>query len=380
VQLTTWRKFFTDVADKFELAGKPGKVAAVVPKGIQKISKVFDDALWRDYHSPNKLNAFEILSEEMIKLKDAPKNKGQAFYNNLKNNLLLKNVRAKDIAKMPTEQIQREIASLVNDAYGGQVWELMQAKLMRHPKMRQLMHLAMLAPDWMISQLRIFGDLFATKAPVKQNLAVRYWRNAVIVYATYMNMINYLLTSTDPDPSVKPHFMWENEPGRRLDIQLWSRDKKGKRRFLRPGKQFRETMELAHNPAKWFGNKASPLVSTITEQVAGVSPSGFPTLLTRAREKGFVPIGQELKLRAQEFSEDLIPLSIKGDNALLSFPTRRGINTFTAQRMLERAIISGDIKTIGDIKRAMRDNGYKESTIKSIEARARHRIRISKEQ
>jgi len=94
-------------------------------KGVQAYKNWFDTAMWENYHTGHKLAAYH-----------------RHYAKELARSLKKKDGRS-------SEAIGREIAQFVNDAFGGQNWEL----LLKSQKWQQLGSGIFLAPDWTMSNL-----------------------------------------------------------------------------------------------------------------------------------------------------------------------------------------------------------------------------------
>jgi hypothetical protein len=243
------------------------KVIAIGLRGFQKLKKKTDTWLWHNFHPSVKIYVAETTK-----------------------------ARVEAEQGRPLEPYQyEEIAEYVNDALGGQEWE---NYLWATPRVRQLLHLIMFAPDWTLSAANISG---ITRAPLINKLHARpmgeiqknqmlkeYWPAMVgIVLFGLPNALQALIYAAfgDPDQGDEP-FNFMNEPGKRTSVDMtpllrnlpfYQGGDTGKRRtYFRWGKQAYEVFEgwLAH-PVRTAMGKTSAVFRTVWEQVMGTSTGGW---------------------------------------------------------------------------------------------------------
>jgi len=265
-----------------------GKMIGSLPR---KYTEMFNEALWDNYHRPLKLIGYQ---DRLAHLKKISPNADPS-------------------------QLAATAASFINDAFGGQNWE----RLLVHPKFKQAMHWSFLAPDWTISNLRIAGiGSTGIKGAVrgvlgqgrngKEELVGAYWRTALPVMYAMSNILNRASSG---------HWLWENAPGHKLDIELAERDEKGKLSYVKLGKQFREPFRWLTEPDKIFGAKLAPGVQVAVEQLTAHSTTGFPTELAELNIKK-VPMTfmEKVPTRAKIFVEKFVPFSFRGNNFMMALP------------------------------------------------------------
>lgn len=265
-----------------------GKMIGSLPR---KYSEMFNEALWDNYHRPLKLIGFEDRVRHLKKLNP----------------------------NMNISQLNAQAASFINDAFGGQNWE----KLLIHPKFKQAMHWSFLAPDWTISNLRIAGigstgikgavrGVLGKGRNAKEDLVGAYWRTALPVMYAMSNVLNR---------AVSGHWLWENAPGHKLDIELAGTNDEGKIEYVKFGKQFREPFRWLTEPDKIFGAKLAPGVQIAVEQLTAHTTTGFPTELADLNLKK-VPMSfmEKVPTRARIFVEKFIPFSFRDNNFMMALP------------------------------------------------------------
>jgi hypothetical protein len=313
---------------------------------VRKANDLWDKALWDYYHSGLKLLAYETQVAKLAKLNP----------------------------NIPIEKIKTETARSVNDAFGGQNW----TRLMVNPRTQQYMQWTMLAPDWTISNLRIFGRALQSENlakilgkdqqawKIQGQLGRRYWARTAFSFFVYTNLLNQFLTKQEFGEG---RFIWENEPGQEWNIFLGKNDD-GSNRYMRLGKQFREPFEWMSNPLHTFGKKMAPWAQIAFEQLSGHSTTGFPQEFA---EMDFWSTENAIS-RTKGIGEKFIPFAIRGNQFALTAPTSKGLTPYKAGEMLRQAMLDRDdaqVKRIirGAIENNLEPSGRAMSAIARIRAK-----------
>jgi len=313
-----------------------GKASKIVRKG----NELWDAALWDYYHNTLKMYAYE--SNVAKALKSAEKNS------------IKKNGRS--LLPEESEEIKNTIGSFINDSFGGQNWEL--NKILGNPKVRQMTHWFLLAPDWTFSVLKQaaapvkgLAMVARSKGNVPQQVAGKelakrgamFWAKAGLYYNLIAQSINYQTTKKEYG---KGRFTWDNTPGNQLNVYI-GRNEDGTERYLRGGKQFREVLEWGIDPGKKLGAKLSPLLREGIRQFANHDPgSGYPT--EWADEDNF---WKTLPERGMSFAEMPLPFSLRPyvnsrpGNFLFTFPTKKGMTNYKAVKIFKTQLKAAD--TVG---------------------------------
>jgi len=314
VQRGRVRNFLKDM----EVATRNIKGAHQGAKLFRKGNDLWDGALW-DYYHPG-LKAF-------------------TWYTSL--GKVLK--KHKSLTPSQMKEVKRAVARFTNNAFGGQNWNA----LLKSAKWRQLMHLAFLAPDWTISNIKIATSAFKTKrgglgAGVEGSLARKYWLRALPSFYFYSNLANKALSG---------HFMWENEKDHKWDIDTGEKDDKGRRIYTIASKQVREPIRWLTATAHEAAVKSAPAIQLLCEGATGRSVTGWPTELQRRKERGEdVNIFEEIFLRGEAIGRHALPFSMGENNIGFSFPMRRGANPKREKGKYVRKIL--DLKNKGKINEA----------------------------
>jgi hypothetical protein len=286
---------------------------------IRKGNELWDAALWDYYHNALKLYAYEHNVNAALK--------------------------GKKYTPEQIEAIKTEMGKFVNDTFGGQNWDLQ--KVMSDPKVRQMAHWALLAPDWTISVLKqaaspAKGVYKMAKGEKMQGkaLATRgslFWLRAGLYYSIISQVINQYTTKRDYGEG---RFTWENAPGNELNIYL-GKNEDGTERYMRMGKQFREVLEWFQDPEKKLGSKLAPLTREAFRWMTKHDPgSGYPVEWS---DKEFWSATGWLE-RGKSIAEMPLPFSLRSyvqsrpGSFMLTFPTRRGMTNYAAIRLFKKAL------------------------------------------
>jgi hypothetical protein len=267
--------------------------------------------------------------------------------------------------------LRRDIASLINDAFGGQNWD---KYLWATPAARQWLHMIVFAPDWTISALNISGvvnlPLISEVVRPNQSMAQRdwqvrkYWPGMVGITMTMIpqaiQAAIYMAFGGDPDEG-DSFWIGNNEQdkngvlgirglGGHIDITPLVRKlgwvpvvgykggETGKRRvYLRFAKQATEVFEgWAQVPFTTAMNKSSAAVRTAWEQMTGSNTAQWDLGFKDGGLRGFL-VGNDGSIFDSRFAyigRKFIPMSIMSvlDGRPTTFfaPTQRGQSKYVA--------------------------------------------------
>ena len=363
--------------------GKPFSLTSkFAEKGIELINKV----LWDVIHNNYKLTTYELLIN------------GEA-----KNGYL-------------TDSKRKEIASWVNDSFGGLAME----NLGITPGAKKMMSRWLMSPDWLIATTRQFMGIFSsekghkklnklaessetwqkvkevsqvlgihsltddvTASGMRGRIARKFWIRSAIISALFMNILNAVFRMWDKEKypdlypekmSAKDFSMLGNSTGAKLYVFI-GRNKDGTERYLRLGKQFREVPEMAADPIKHFGAKLAPIWQSGATAFTGHSIGGFEDKEI-SNAKGWKRVG----LAAKNLGSKYVPLSvqnaynkeIKGQGSDftpfdLIGNTSKGMSDYKAKEQFTEAYKHGNkAGKISEIEKSMRRNGFDDKKINSI--------------
>lgn len=287
-------------------------------RGGKKFMQVMNQALWDNFHEPMKFLNYE---HQLAKLK-----------------------KTKGMSHLSETELKRAAASLTNDAFGGQNWALLGV----NPKFKQMLHWAMLAPDWTISNARIAGVgttglkglargvVGAARNP-SEAMVGAYWRTAIPVMYGTMTLMNRSLTGK---------WMHENPAGHELDVALGTFDEKGRPEFMKLGKQMREPFRWLTEPLSIGGGKTSPFAKEVVEQLSGHSPGGgFPTAFANDFHKKPTTFVEQIPSRVANTLAKFVPFSLNGKSVFLAFP-KKSLTPFGVEKALIESLERGKIKEL----------------------------------
>ena len=295
----------------------------VVGKGVKlarQTNDLWDRALWDYYHNTLKLSAYEAqVAKELKRLN--PKTQ-------------------KEIS-----QIKDQVAGFVNDSFGGQNFEI--SKVLGNPKMQQMMQWVLLAPDWTVSTLKqaaapVTGLVKGNKSQMVTG--AKFWARAAMYNTILGQAANY---STTKNITGEGKFTWENDPGHETHIFAGYNDD-GTKKYLRTGKQFRESIEWAIDPLKKFSGKLSPIMRETIRQSSGSDPgSMFPT---EFKDENF---WDSLPKRVESIVKMPIPFSLKPylkkgspKTFMFTLPASKGMTNYKTVKLFKDAIKKKDTDKI----------------------------------
>lgn len=332
------------------------KLWGAAHKGAHKVKLAWDRALWENLHTTLKLWAWNKVVDRTVARNE------------------------KQIASGETtrEQIKREAAAFVNDAFGGQNWGYYFRDMaigpipfgMRTRAMRARAQLALLAPDWTLSNLRVFGRTagwvaeklgtgtgvdWGFGAKTMRREAANYMVRSAILATVALQGAQWIwgnlmyskeekealakagktLALADNDPDIKMEPLFGVVPA--LGIRT-GRDETGAWKYAMPLKQVSEVFRWLIDPTEIGGSKLSPLVQILSRQIFDASPgSNFP-----APWEG-MEFWDSLSMRMQDAVKESLPISLgsyinDGGSTqwMNTLPHRKGVSKFTATKFLTK--------------------------------------------
>jgi hypothetical protein len=267
----------------------------------------------------------------------------------------------KSLSTSPTQYdpkfVKEQIASYLNDAYGGQEW---QTKFWLDPNTRKIMSRFFLAPDWTLSTLRSVPGLsdvasiareqaprIAGREPFptpKEGIEgagrrLRFWGTEVAALAMATAAAQYAIYKAfgDDKKGDKP-MPWDNELNQKMRVDVtplmrklpWHDPKDPTRHYVNLGKRPQEILNWFTEPDKQVLSKASRPVVMIFEQVTG-SEGDFKSQWKQDHES-FI---ESLPPRAKAIGTQALPFTFRGNQFALSAPVRKGMTKYKAQQAYE---------------------------------------------
>ena len=207
----------------------PVKAGQYAIRGLENMNKIVDGLMWDRIYTGLKLTTYLRKMETLS---------------------------AKFGDKIPENELSAMAAEYVNDAFGGLNWtrlaqnvENKYASSLAHSMAsrggRAVMQGSMFAPDWTISQIRIFYKAFANKNPVQRELYQRYQFTGLLMFLVGADGINLAMSGKH---------IWENKDVSTIDI--------GGGRRLSLSKQYYEPAKWAWHPQQSALNKMSTIART----------------------------------------------------------------------------------------------------------------------
>lgn len=343
-----------------ERATKKIPVVGQAAKAVRTANDLWDKSLWDYYHNTLKLFAYEKQSLRALKA----------------GNKITQKQFGRDMVRAEIEEVKNQIGKFVNDSFGGQRWELQ--RFFNDARNRQMIHWLLLAPDWTFSVLKqafapVKGHLLSVggstlerqlAGKVLEKRGISFWVKAVLYYnlvSQSVNLFNTKRITWENGQQVsnfngEPRFTWENDPGHKLDV-FAGFNPDGTKRYIRPGKQFREVMEWSYEPERKLGAKLSPVLRETMRQATKADPgSGFPTKF--AKQEFFASIPERLK----SIAITGIPFSMRHlvqgspKNFMFTLPASKGMTNFKTVDLFKKAIRKGDINRASEVYFAALEN------------------------
>jgi hypothetical protein len=331
-------------------------------KVVRTANDLWDKALWDYYHNSLKLFAYE--KQVMKALKHG--------------NKITQKQYGRPMNRAEIEEAKNQIGQFINDSFGGQRWELQ--RFFKDARNRQMMHWLLLSPDWTFSVLKqafapVKGHLLSQggstlerklAGKVLKKRGISFWVKAILYYNIVSQSANIVNSEIWLD---EPRFTWQNDPGHKLDI-FAGFNEDGTKRYIRPGKQFREVMEWSYEPEKKLGAKLSPVLSEVIRQAGKVDPgSGYPT---EFKDKEFFP---SVPKRLVSVAKMGIPFSMRHlvdgspKNFMFTLPASKGMTNYKTVDLFKKAIRNVDINRVAEVYFAALENNLDaESLFKSAKS------------
>lgn len=348
-----WRQGAAQVIAKVDKASPMAAKALEVPVKIQESINL---GLWDGLHMPIKHYAFNVLYDGMLQVK-----RGNWEWTSSP----LKKIQQKMLANVSDEEIGYRVGKVINDEFGGQLFDAHIKGItgrLSDPKVLVPLRRVMLAPDWLISSIRMSTAAFDVKDPVRMIAGMRHWKNFALGSAMYANVANLVFTGHTifDDPNKKSNF----------HIRLpWRDSQTGEMKYIRWGKQFQEGEPLVSTIAEVFGIEGLEGPLDIARRKVNPSINALMKLFTEADESTPLGVaedraereGRELSdleygfwLLTSVGSEGLLPFSFRETGFPLSpFALSKGLNTRDEENHLVDAIVDDDTEAIAEILRRL---------------------------
>lgn len=373
-------KLVDDVDFKLKKVNPLFKWLSTPARLLGKGQKLNNKVLWDYLHNTYKIRCYEVMCNQRAENKGSPLSKAE----------------------------RQEIASFINDSFGGQIWEHLHAKKSTVKWGARLL----LSVDWQVSTAREFLGMFATKKghQIMNNLAYKseffqkvknfsqqlgiisltddinasglrgkiargYFGRAVLYLGILYNIMNATFREKDRQdhPDLYPKKMnlidysiLKNSKGHEMAIFI-GRNKDGRELYLDLGKKLREVPEFVENPLKKAGGKLSPMVQVTSQSLTGHTASGFKNRdffndrYYKGDGQGSIKHGWErVGVSGKTFGKSFIPFTFSNSDDFNAFklfaPTSTGMSNFKGKEYIKEAIRKGDIDTIKLIDEQLKRN------------------------
>jgi hypothetical protein len=292
---------------------------------IRTFNEIWDKALWDYYAAGLKMDLYERQVAKNI----------QKFGD-----------------KMTAEEIKRQTADFINKSSGGSL-----ETLMTSPRYKQMIQWALLAPDWTLGRLQMFGSVFSGE-DVTRHMGRKFWIKAGLAYATAINSWNYLNTQKDglTDPDGKPgRFLWQNEQGKKLSLYIGKDPDTGRNQYVLPAKAVTEIVDWFQDPFKVFGRKAAPVFQMMVHAMYDQTPRGQAASAQEDKTVGgflrryVLPIGADQK-----------------HSYLMTLPKSYGMSKSSIIDMMQRGYESGDMSMVAAAESWAIENDFDAENLRKI--------------
>ena len=309
----------------------------------------------------------------------------------------MESIYADEIGKIPNatpEQahfLRTQIAAHANRVYGTESLEEMLAS----PRTRQWMNRLLLAPQWTLSNIRVFSSGYESE--IQRRLKDQYVVGAALAFFIGTNLMNRLTTSWyDKDDkgnhTWKGRWTWEN-PGLPMQVMtpfgqrenetlsehavdvFVGKNEDGSDRYFRPFGAFRDVFKWLYDPRQTLQNKAAPVPKIALglggagigyvagERGATAGEKTVDALFSALQE--VTPISIEAQVRTIEhwMIPEAVPESYTGQ--FLNLPTVKGVTLTRAVEAYTEAMRRGKPHLAELILKVATRNGLKPSSIVS---------------
>lgn len=314
----------------------------------------------------------------------------------------------KPLTDKAIDEIEKSAAKVVNNQFGGQVWE--QMRFFNNPENMKWVRRVVGYPDWTFSAARQAADAFA--GGVKGDMARRYWIKYVIGWLLATSIGRFLLGGFKNDEETgsptwdrrkalksvneKDPSKWISFPLPDVDVEIAGvkfnpgRDEKGKKLYAHFGKQALEIGKYATNTIEELFAKSNPIIQELFKQAASGTPYEGEIFPARGKYSAgeFKPwdatrpgtLARGIS-RAKEALGVVIPFSLRGlsdrgiattiASGLGAVPVAKGLSLRKAEPYIYDALVEKNIKKLNQIVNTLKDNKYTETQIRNAIQRIR---------
>jgi len=315
-----------------------GGVIGTAARMARDVQHWRQEGLWKNTHDAYKIISYHDLVSQAL-------------------DSLMKSKKGTPISEAETSAVKERVASLLNDAYGGQEW---QTKFWLSPANRRVMSRFLLAPDWTLSTIRsvpLASDVasivranaprIAGREPIptmREGLGgnldrARFWRGEVAAIAAATIAAQYAIYNAfgNKEKGDKA-WVWENEDGQRRRVDAtpiirhmpWKDPNDPTRYYVNLGKRPEEILGYVTHFEQNLMSKASRPVVEVMRQLTGTE-GDFKAQWKRDHET-FIESIPERSLKA---AGQFVPFVFSGNQFAFSLPYRKGMTKYKAQEAYE---------------------------------------------
>jgi len=376
------------VTDKLLTYTKPGSIPhKVLNKFING-----QNYLFRKFHPNLKAVTFDQMSNEMLKKARAEKGSTLTIKEGTK--------------------INREVAQVVNNVYGGQQWETQ--RMFNSPQNRKWLRRFIAYPDWSKSALSQAGLAF--KGGVKGQLGRAYWLKYGLGISAITALNKYFMGGLKNNENGRVVFDFDKAKNSLLngDPSKWNswelpdinitlgnttfnpgRDKNDKKLYAHMGKQMLEIGHYFTEPVSVLFSKSNPIFQMAFKQAVGGTPWKDSIFIERGKwaRGDYLPWDaskswtlDRLSSRMKSLVGDLIPFGISNlmDRGAAPWaaagfgavPISKGLNQYTAVPYMEEALSANDNKKLKRIETVLKKNGVADKNIKTTISRVKNGLML----
>jgi hypothetical protein len=334
-----------------------------------------------------------------------PRLKIATFDSYLKNVLEGMAKEGKEITPELTEKAARDIADVVNNQFGGQIFETMTTMDLNDPKVQKWLRRVVGYPDWSISALKQATNAIAPG--IKGEVAREYWVRYLSAWMSATYLMRFLYGGLSNKEGEKNKFTWDpkkayksldtKDPNQLLEFPLPDvnleiagvkfnpgRDEKGRRLHAGFGKQAKEIPRYVTDPLDSIFGKANPLLTAAFKQLFGITPYKGEAFPVRGKFKAgsFMPWDATLKgspsralSHISELAGEFLPFSFRGigDKGIATtlatgigaIPVRKSLSLKASEPYIYDALRNKNLRKLKQLISVLKDGGYTDKQIKN---------------
>jgi len=318
--------------------------------------------------------------------------------------------------KAENSKMSNDIADIVNNQFGGQMWEVQQ--FFNDPRNLKWTRRLIGYPDWTLSAAKQAANAFS--GGVKGRISRRYWLRYGVGFLAFHNIARFITGGfssekekdsvkkgklwwsptkawkelNDPDPTKANAFPLPDMEFKVGDVTINpGRDDKGRRLHTHAGKQMLEIGRYVTSPISALFTKANPIIQAIGTQAIGGTPYEGGVFPAQGKWEGgkFKQWGgsrpgtlKRAAYRAKEAASNVVPFSVSRTKDVglapaiatgFTLPIAKGMSLTKAEPLMLKAIKKNNRQELKKIIEVLRANGYEMKSIKRTITRVRKEVK-----